>query len=107
MMVRGEDISAVVSPGVGVHAAIGLSRWRAMVPDQIMRAGMKMQAGKQPGPKMRWRAAAAGLMVMFLAAGGGVGGCAMPLKSDSGKAPVKAFAPGTILSAAHRCGGLL
>jgi len=99
MMVCGEDISEAVSPGVGVHAAIGLSRWRAMVPDQIMRAGMKMQAGKQPGPKMRWRAAAAGLMVMFLAAGGGMGGCAMPLKLDSGKAPVKAFAPGTILSA--------
>ena len=70
MMVCGEDILAVVSPGVGVHAAIGVSRWRAMVPGQIMRAGMKMQAGKQPGPKMRWRAAAAGLIFMFLAAGG-------------------------------------
>jgi hypothetical protein len=99
MMVCGEGISAVVSPGVGVRAAIGLSRWRAVVPDQIMRDGMKMQAGKQPGPKMRWRAAAVGLMFMFLSAGGGVGGCAMPHKSDPEKAPVKAFAP-TILSAA-------
>ncbi len=64
-----------------------------------MRAGMKMQAWKQPGPTMRWRAAAAGLMFMLLAAVGGVGGCAMPLRSDSAKAPVKIFAPGTILSA--------
>jgi hypothetical protein len=70
MMVCGEDISAVVSPGVGVHAAIGLSRWRVVLSDQIMRAGMKMQAGKQPGSTMRWSAAAAGLMFMFLAAGG-------------------------------------
>jgi uncharacterized iron-regulated protein len=69
-----------------------------MVPDQIMRAGVKMQAGRQAGLKMRWRAAAAGLMALFLASGGGAGGCAMPLKLDSGKAPVKDFAPGTILS---------
>jgi uncharacterized iron-regulated protein len=100
MIVRGENISAVVSPGVGVHAAIGLSLWRAMVPDQITRTGMKIQAGKKPGPAMHWRAAAAGLMVMLLAVVMGVGGCAMPLKLPSEKAPVKAFAPGTILSAA-------
>ena len=98
-MVCGEDISAVVSPAVGVHAAIGISRRRTRLPGQIMRAGLKMQAKQQPAPKMRWRPAAAGLMVMVLAVGGGVGGCAMPLKLDSGKAPVKAVAPGTILSA--------
>ncbi len=37
---------------------------------------------------------------MFLAAGGGVGGCAMPFKLHSEPSPAKAFAPGTILSAA-------
>jgi uncharacterized iron-regulated protein len=69
-----------------------------MVLDQIMRAGLKMQARKQPAPKMGWRAAAAGLMVTLLAISAGVGGCAMPLKMDAGKEPAAAIAPGTILS---------